>query len=263
MTKPIWIAQQWIRNLEKLDRSKSPAEKFRDFCEMAYCAYAKLTAPTPERADELEARYMQIVGTYRDKDTVRAYPEFLDMAWTNVENGRDFLGEVSSLIGILNPKQGQFFTPYHVSRLMAKMTLDNLSQYVEKQGYIRMQEPAAGAGGMILAVADEVLEQGYNPMLHLLVHAIDISQLCYQMCFVQLTWKGVPAWVARGNALSGEHFEGAWTPHAYMFRNRHGHLFDNILSEPHETSNGKQSVRIPDEAHIPLRQLSFDFGDEL
>jgi type I restriction-modification system DNA methylase subunit len=255
MTNPIWTAQQWIHNLEKLDRSKSTGEKFRDFCEMAYCAYAKLTAPTPERADELEARYMRIVEAYRDKDTVRAYPEFMAQAQMNVENGRDFLGEVSGRMSVLNAKQGQFFTPQAVCRMMAKMTLSDVKDFIDKQGYVTMQEPAAGSGGLVLAAADEVLWQGYRPDIHLLVHAIDISQLCFYMCFLQLTWKGVAAWVERGNALSGEHFEGAWTPHAYMFRNRHGHLFDNVLSEPHTAENVKQSVRVPDEAHVPLRQL--------
>lgn len=198
---------------------------------------------------------MQIVGTYRDKDTVRAYPELLHMAWSNIENGRDFLGEVSSQLNVLNPKQGQFFTPYHVSRLMAKMALDDVSQLIEKQGYITMQEPAAGAGGMVLATADELLEQGLNPMIHMLVHAIDINQLCYYMCFVQLTCKGAAAYVERGNALSNEHFEGAWTPHAYIFKGRHGHLFRETMKEPQVADNGKQAVRVPDEAYVPLRQL--------
>lgn len=255
MTNNIWTAQQWIRNLEKLDRSKSTGEKFRDFCEMAYCAFAKLTAPTPERADELEARYMQIVESYRDKDTVRAYPEFLDMAWTNIENGHDFLGEASSQLNVLNAKQGQFFTPYQVSRMMAKMTLDDVSQLIERQGYLTMQEPAVGAGGMVLAVADEILEQGFNPMIHMLVHTIDISQLCYHMCFVQLACKGVTAYVERGNSLSHEHFEGAWTPHAYIFKGRHGHLFRETMKEPQSANDGKQAVRVPDEAYVPLRQL--------
>jgi type I restriction-modification system DNA methylase subunit len=261
MAQELWTPEKWIRQFEMLDNSKSPAEKFRDFCEMAYCAYAKLTAPTTERADALEARYMRIVETYRDKDTVRAYPEFMAQAQMNVENGRDFLCEVSGQLSVLNAKQGQFFTPQAVCRMMAKMTLSDVKDFIDKQGYVTMQEPAAGSGGLVLAAADEVLWQGYRPDIHLLVHAIDISQLCFFMCFLQLTWKGVAAWVERGNALSLEHFEGAWTPHAYMFRQHHGHLFDNITNEPHETHDGNQSVRIPDEAHISLRQLSFDFGE--
>ena len=74
MTHPLTpqdCVSAFIKRIVALDREKSPYDKFRDFCEMAFCACAKLTAPTHERAQELEDRYMQIVGTYRDKDTVR------------------------------------------------------------------------------------------------------------------------------------------------------------------------------------------------
>ena len=59
-------AKSFVNKITPLDTSKNPYEKFRDFCEMAFCAYAKLTADA-DRAEALEKRYMQIVGTYRDK----------------------------------------------------------------------------------------------------------------------------------------------------------------------------------------------------
>ena len=37
----------FIKRLNALDPEKSPYDKFRDFCEMGFCAFAKLTAPTP------------------------------------------------------------------------------------------------------------------------------------------------------------------------------------------------------------------------
>ncbi len=140
----------FIKRLQALDRSKSTYEKFRDFCEMVYCAYAKLTAD-PERAEVLEARYMQIVGTYQDKDTVRAYPELLAMAWEAVNGGQDFLGSVASILEVLDARNGQFMTPQPVARMMAEMLLHDAGEIIEKQGYITLNEPAAGTGGMVLA----------------------------------------------------------------------------------------------------------------
>jgi hypothetical protein len=43
-------AKAFIKRITALDREKSPYDTFRDFCEMAFCSYAKTTAPTPERA---------------------------------------------------------------------------------------------------------------------------------------------------------------------------------------------------------------------
>lgn len=216
---------EFIRKITKLDRSLSNRDKFRDFCELAYCAYAKLAAPTKERADELEAQYMRIVDRYQDKDTVRAYPELLAIAQMAVEDGGcDFLGEVSGQLEVLDSYKGQFFTPYSVSRMMAQMLIKDADKVLEQDGYITILEPASGAGGMVLACADVIQGLGYNPMTSMLVHTIDISPLCYHMCYLQLTWRGVPAFVNLGDTLRLEMYEGAWTVHALPFRWHHGHL---------------------------------------
>ena len=98
---------------------------------------------------------MQIVGTDRNKDTVRAYPELLAIAWGAIaQGGGDFLGSVASQMEVLNAKIGQFFTPYEVSRMRATMTLHDSGPVIEANGFVTVSEPASGAGGMILAAAD-------------------------------------------------------------------------------------------------------------
>lgn len=217
--------KEFVKGLEKLDRSRSITETFRDMMEMAYCAHAKLMAPTVERADELEARYMGIVNRYENKDTIRAFPDLIGLAWETVaEGGCDFLGQVSSEIAALDVRNGQFFTPYEVSRLIAEINLDDLNSIIDQDGYFTLAEPACGSGGMVLAAADKVERMGYNPMLHMLVQAVDVSPLAYYMAYLQLTWRGVSAAVIRGNSLSLEIFESAWTIGAKAFQAHHGHL---------------------------------------
>jgi hypothetical protein len=215
----------FIKRLTALDREKSPYDKFRDFCEMGFCAYAKTTAPTPERAQELEDRYMQIVGTYRDKDTVRAYPDLLVLAANAVRQGCDFLGSVATEMEVLNARIGQFFTPYDVARMMAMMSLHDAEAIIARNGFLTIQEPASGAGGMVLASADVLQQQGFDLGLHMLVNAVDLAPLCFHMTFLQLTLRGIPALVEHGNALSGERFARAWTPATTAFYLHHGRLF--------------------------------------
>jgi hypothetical protein len=232
---PTDCVSAFIKRLTALDREKSPYDKFRDFCEMAFCAYAKLTAPTPERAQELEDRYMQIVGTYRDKDTVRAYPELVALAGSAIPQGCDFLGSVATELEVLNAQIGQFFTPYDVARMMAMMSLEGAADMIAANGYLTLQEPASGAGGMVLAAADALVQQGFHPGLHMLVNAIDLSPLCFHMTFLQLTLRGIPALVEHGNTLSGERFARAWTPAATAFHLHHGRLFPEVpLPAAHE-----------------------------
>ena len=69
-----------------------------------------------------------------------------------------------------------------------------------------------------------LLEQGFDPALHMLVHAVDLSEIAFQMCYLQVNWAGIAAYVEHGNSLSLESFEGAWTIGALKFHEHHGHL---------------------------------------
>jgi hypothetical protein len=217
--------QNFVKELSRLDSSKTVTEKFRDFCELAYCAYAKLTAINEEQANALENRYMQIVSTYPDKDTIRAYPALIGQAYIAVNQGEDFLGHVAAEIGALDVRAGQFFTPLHVCQLMAEIGLVEAGSLIMNQGFITLNEPTAGAGAMVLAAADVLERQGFDPRIHLIVKAQDISQLCFHMCFLQLTFRAIPALVERANTLSMEVFESAWTPASFVFHSKHGGLF--------------------------------------
>lgn len=214
----------FIKKLSEREFSKTPQAKFLDFLELAYCAYAKKTADN-DKADALEARYMQIVGTYRDKDAVRAYPELLAMTVMEVNNDCDFLGRVAAEIGALNSHQGQFFTPYEVSRLMAEMMIGEMVPGIVERGYITVDEPTSGSGGMVLAFANTLRRRGYHPETQLYVRATDISAQCYWMTFLQLSMAGIPAQVIHGNSLSLEVFESAWTLAAVPFLGWHGDIF--------------------------------------
>lgn len=223
----------FCKRLPELDRSKNLYEKFRDFCEMVYCTYAQRAPPyDPEKAAKLEARYMQIVDTYRDKDDVRAYPELLAWAALALGNGQEFFGAVASRLELLDTAQNsQFFTPNNVSKMMADMIIEDPGPLIEEHGFITVSEPACGAGGMILAVADVLEKRGFDPSVHMLVQATDISPLCYHMTYVQLTLRGIPAAVIRTNTLTMEQFESAWTPQVGPFFEKHGRLFDVPVRE--------------------------------
>lgn len=219
----------FIRLLESGGHSRSTREKFSDFLELCYCAVAKPCAPTEERADELEARYMKIVGRYHadELDMIReVYPEMMGIMVSAVSfGGVDFLGRIAAELSALNAEQGQFFTPYEVSKAMAEISFDGFQDIIRQDGYITLSEPAAGAGGMVLAYADIVALSGFDLGTTMLVQAVDVSTTAYQMCYLQLAFRGVPAHVIRGNTLSLETFESAWTPAAvFRFLPQHGHL---------------------------------------
>ena len=142
------------------------------------------------------------------------------------EGGCDFLGQVVVELELPNQHMGQFFTPYDVSRMMAEMTFDTVDEIIAEQGFVTVQEPACGAGGMIIAAADVLSGRGFDIGRQLYVDATDISPMCFRMSYLQASLRGIPATIRRGNTLSREMFEHAVTPAFLPFYAAHKESFD-------------------------------------
>lgn len=98
------------------------------------------------------------------------------------------------------------FTPYHVCKLMAEVTMDNTVQKVEQDGYISINDPCCGAGATLIAAIHAARKQlektNLNYQNHLLVVAQDIDETVALMCYIQLSLLGVAGYVKVGNSLT-------------------------------------------------------------
>lgn len=219
-------AKDFTKVMGELDRSKHQDEVFRDFCELSYCALAKVASPFEDQRDKLEKQYMEVVGRYRNKDDIRRMSELLRMAvCAIIQGGCDFLGEVAGEMGVLDARAGQFFTPYEVSRLMAEINLTGVEDIIKENGFVTVQEPAAGAGGMLMAVADKIESMGYDLETSLWFEATELSRSTYHMCYIQCAARGLAGRVVNGNSLSLETYTTAFTAAAQPFYSIHGDPF--------------------------------------
>ncbi len=226
MPTPADLRKQFIKAFGHLAHHRERHEVLADFLEMAFCAVRKKTLPPGPAADALEDRYMAVVNRNTNED-VRAMPELLGItALALQEGGCDFLGQVVVELELPNAHMGQFFTPYDVSRMMAEMTFDTVDEIIAEQGFVTVQEPACGAGGMIIAAADAIERKGFDIARQLYVDGIDISPTCFKMSYLQASLRGIPATIRRGNTLSLEMFEQAVTPAFLGFYAFHGERFD-------------------------------------
>lgn len=222
MQTPAKEARAFIAELVDLDRSKSASESFRDFCEMAYCALAKRANPDPIRQDELERQYGLIEKRYSPA-AAKGMGRLLGRATMVLgQGGCDFLGMVAGEIGMLDARMGQFFTPYDVSWLMAEITFGDADRIISEKGYITVHEPAAGAGCMLIAMADMVEARGHDVMQTVWVEAVELSRSTFHMAYVQLSLRGIPGRVHHGNSLSLEMWQSDLTPAAHVFLRKHG-----------------------------------------
>ena len=139
-----------------------------------YCRF--LSTPTWQKISnhvdlrqyaERETRYMNIIRRY-DPAEVARFPQMLALVTMALEAGfHDCLGQLFMALELGDHWKGQFFTPYEVSYLMANLTTGDVVEKVKQQGFVSVNEPAAGAGAMVVLLGNsltvEEREVWYTP----------------------------------------------------------------------------------------------------
>ena len=141
----------------------------------------------------------------------------------------DYLGELFMRCEQGNSGTGQFFTPYHVSKLMAKMILGSeVVEKAEKDEVITVNDPCCGGGGMLMAALD-VLKNDYhiNYTHNCFIDCGDIDRRCVYMTYLQLSLAGVPAIVKHQDAISRELWS-VWRTPAYIFQYSRFGRYENL-----------------------------------
>ena len=169
------------------------------------------------QVDALEAEYLAIIGRYERADVDR-FPKLLaELVEILEDEPWDALGQLYMELGIQSEHVGQFFTPPEVSELMARLTYGEALANL-KQPFVTVQEPACGAGGMILAFTKVLIEAGHNPAEKMWAHCQDIDRTAALMCYLQLALWNIPGVVVVGNTLAMETREVFYTPAHYLYR---------------------------------------------
>lgn len=176
-------------------------EVFRDFVQIAACALHNGIV----HSVTLEEEYLRIAKRYERVDIERL-SQLLGVLTLGLSlSPGDFLGRIFMELELGESERGQFFTPYDISRMMAAMTLTDLDKVMADKPFITISEPACGAGGMVIALAEEFMAAGYHLQRQFFVECVDVDPVAASMCFIQLTLLGIPAEVITGNSLTLSH----------------------------------------------------------
>ena len=172
--------KEFTSTLEALDRSKNISTVFLDFLTLSMCSLAQPFY----RSTNLEQRYKNTICNYT-KEQAEEFSKLLALLISALEEKyQDFLGQIFSNLNLGNSNKGQFFTPYHVSKMMAEINFIDLKNEVDNKGFITLAEPCCGSGGMIIAYAETMKEKGYNYQHQLYVEAVDIDEICFKMAYI-------------------------------------------------------------------------------
>ena len=81
--------------------------------------------------------------------------------------------------------------------------------------YVTLCEPTCGSGVMVIAAANSLYKNHYNPSQNMCVLACDNDIRCAKMTYIQLSYLGIPAVVIHGDTLLVEEYARYYTP-VYM-----------------------------------------------
>ena len=171
-------------------------EVWADFITMSACSLC--LSDRQKREEE----YASIAKKYKSDEVQR----FLEMFALTVEAlehnpNQDFLGDLFMRFDLGNTWKGQFFTPYHVCQCMAALTAGDLKSQLKQQPWISVNDPAVGAGALMIAFAQECLRQRVNYQTNTLFVGQDIDRTAAMMSFVQLSLLGCPGYIIVGDSL--------------------------------------------------------------
>lgn len=171
----------------------SRGHAFEDFLHMTVCALS---------GGAMEEQYLAVVQKHSNGERgQRGCDTMAMLLGTLVDQMEDTRDEIRDVLGdlfqgaVTYNEAGQFLTPEPLCRLMAGLTVDDLSaeEVSEKKSVC---DPCCGSGRMLLAVAETHRHWEFVGQ--------DIDLRCVRMTAINLALRNLYGYVIHGNSLSAE-----------------------------------------------------------
>ena len=197
--------KKFIKALEKLSYRYSTWKVWTDFIELTAISISNARELRNDIRLARENQYQNLFDMY----TTEEQALFIDMFACLMESymgnpAQDFLGSLYMGLDFGNGWKGQFFTPWHVAEMMAKMNVssDTEAELTEK-GYVSLCDPTCGSGVMLLAFANAFKTvTGKDFTDKVLFVGQDLDPVVAKMCYIQLSLIGAAGYVKIGNSLT-------------------------------------------------------------
>ena len=190
-----------IKTINQISGKYSAYEVFTDWIRCMAMAISNSVTPFHGSLwKEREETYMSTISKYSLDERNMICEMTAWLAETLGDGPDDVLGDIYMKSGMGSKAAGQFFTPFHLSELCARIaTTDLITSY--DGGVVELSEPSCGGGGMIIATAKALQEAGIDYQRKLRVVAQDLDWKGVYMCYVQLSLLGIDAICVQGDTL--------------------------------------------------------------
>lgn len=198
--------KQFIIIFHQLCGRFSEWDVWSDFIDSITYTIAQSTEYRVSVMEKRKELYGNITQKYKPKEFELFSKLFILLVDALESNTRqDFLGDIYMELKLNSKQHGQFFTPWHIAELMAKIQAidSDFNQRIKEQGYISIIDPSCGSGRMLLAFAG-VLKDDCNIEYQTTTIFVgqDIDPIVAKMCFIQLSLIGCMGYVVIGNSIT-------------------------------------------------------------
>lgn len=197
-----------VKKIQSTDQKYNYDEIFFDWIKAMFYAYAN--SCNKDGYEDREEKFNRLAEKHGAKTMQTFYECQAELVMLVEEKGiDDYLGKIHHQLGVHNKMKGQFFTPFHLAKMMAETQVDQVIKKLKEEGRIKITDSACGSGCLLLGLLAVLKEKGINYQKNIMIVCSDLDENAIQMAYIQLSLTGAAAKCENKNALTGEVF-GSW-----------------------------------------------------
>lgn len=194
--------REFLKLFDQLTYSRSAWQAWEDLMTVMACSICNAVDRREEPFERREKQYERAIEDLGGMDIPARMFGIITMALDENPN-QDFLGRLYMNLNLGSHWNGQFFTPYHICELMARMQIgDGCQEEIERKGYLSVCDPCVGAGAMLIAAATVFRECNVNYPTSALFIGQDVDPVVAKMAYIQISLLGCPGYITVGNSLT-------------------------------------------------------------
>jgi len=179
--------KKFLKLFDQLTYSRSAWQVWEDLMTVMACSICNAVDRRKEPYEKREKEYERAIKALGGVDIPAQMLGEVVMALEENPN-QDFLGQLYMNLNLGSHWHGQFFTPYHICGLMAKLNIgEGCQKEIEEKGYVSVCDPCVGAGAMLIAAAAAFREYKVNYHTSVLFIGQDIDSVVAKMAYIQIS----------------------------------------------------------------------------
>jgi len=188
--------------IKLLDKFQHQFSIWQVWDDMVYFCAAALSQPC-QWVQAREDEYLRRMKRY-PKDLQDLFPQMLaELTLAFEQEGfMDVLGSMYMDLNLGNHWRGQYFTPYEVALMMAKIAGGNPAEEIKQSGFVSVNDSSCGSGVLLIAAAQNYFDNKINYQQKVLFVGQDVDSVVALMCFVQMSLLSMPGYVIIGNTFT-------------------------------------------------------------